>query len=63
MLQTRETCQNYRPFLVCPGCCVSVCLTGHIQYHETWGITNFTELKEMIKIRDNPWNGIMIEII
>ena len=59
MLQTCETHQNYRSFPVC----VCVCVCDRItHYHETKGITNFTELKQTMKIRD-PGNGITVEIM
>ena len=59
MLQTCETHQNYRSFPVC----VCVCVCDRItHYHETKGITNFTELKQTMQIRD-PGNGITIEIM
>ena len=57
MLQTCETHQNYGSFPVC------VCVCDRItHYHETKGITNFTELKQTTKIRD-PENDITIEIM
>ena len=57
MLQTCETHQNYGSFPVC------VCVCDRItHYHETKGITNFTELKQTMKIRD-PENDITIEIM
>ena len=55
MLQTCETHQNYRSFPVCVRDRIT-------HYHETKGITNFTELKQTMKIRD-PENGITIEIM
>ena len=43
--------------------CVCVCVCDRItHYHETKGITNFTELKQTMKIRD-PENDITIEIM
>ena len=55
MLQTCETHQNYGSF--------PVCVCDRITHnHETKGITNFTELKQTMKIRD-PENDITMEIM